>query len=720
MKKTLSLLIVFTLTLSLCMPVVAQAYTSTDEFLIYNKTTQKLHKGGFDGPEAVKGADFDGEYSVKGDVLELNGFTLKSTAQIALGIPDGVSVALNGVNTIEHSFADPTNAAGTISAQTDLRISKASGAADAKLNLVVKNRNSGETYPLSVVETLAIDNCDVSVDAGSATNPGTYGAYAGKGVEISGKGTLSITNCYYGVFVEDYSTGYIKMRDDGKIFAHAGDTAIMVNSDIEPGVVAKGNSTGNPADELVEAIWLLRTYRIPDLEDESAGPPAKYLEATAKAGGGDTPSDPSAPSASSYTVSASAQPTAGGSVTGAGNVASGSNTTLTATPNEDYAFLHWLENGAVLSTANPYTFPVTSNRSLTAVFEKQYTGENANYYDPTTGTANPTYNKDGFAIITLNGEEAKKAVGLTSKGVPQGRVALHVASEQFEELHYRITPEAFRILQSANVDALELRSDAMNIYFDKAMLKSFGNKAIAENKTFRILVQPKSGSVTVQTDLNKGDALAIEGGLLRIRIPMDAYADILGTASYYDSANKELVFAPKASGTLDLRSLPDSAWNSHWAASYIQYAVDNGLMTMKGGANDAYADADGKTYTRGAFAAKVLSETTATPRRSRDAYSFTGSYGEYRREIITLQQIGAYVPLSDGSSGGNQTITNAQAAAILSRLAWLEIDPLSPYRWETTDDGQGRMYYSYNCRAVTGSTRINGQSYDFGNLGIVK
>ncbi|MBK8036067.1 MAG: putative Ig domain-containing protein [Verrucomicrobiaceae bacterium] len=68
------------------------------------------------------------------------------------------------------------------------------------------------------------------------------------------------------------------------------------------------------------------------------------------------------------TISASAAPAAGGSVTGGGSVANGTNVTLTATPNAGYGFINWTEGGAPLSNNASYTFNATANRTLAANF----------------------------------------------------------------------------------------------------------------------------------------------------------------------------------------------------------------------------------------------------------------------------------------------------------------------------------------------------------------
>ena len=69
-----------------------------------------------------------------------------------------------------------------------------------------------------------------------------------------------------------------------------------------------------------------------------------------------------------FTISATANPTAGGTVTGAGSYTDGSTCTLTATPASGYTFANWTIGNSVVSTNPTYSFTVTSNRTLTANF----------------------------------------------------------------------------------------------------------------------------------------------------------------------------------------------------------------------------------------------------------------------------------------------------------------------------------------------------------------
>ena len=85
-----------------------------------------------------------------------------------------------------------------------------------------------------------------------------------------------------------------------------------------------------------------------------------------------------------YTITVSANPTNGGTVTGGGSYNSGASCTVTATAATGYTFTNWTESGNVVSTNASYTFTVNANRNLVANFT---------YVPPTytiTVSANPT------------------------------------------------------------------------------------------------------------------------------------------------------------------------------------------------------------------------------------------------------------------------------------------------------------------------------------------
>ena len=69
-----------------------------------------------------------------------------------------------------------------------------------------------------------------------------------------------------------------------------------------------------------------------------------------------------------YTVSVSASPTNGGTVSGGGTFTYGQSCTVTATANSSYTFENWMENGIELSSNTSYTFDVIGDCTLVAIF----------------------------------------------------------------------------------------------------------------------------------------------------------------------------------------------------------------------------------------------------------------------------------------------------------------------------------------------------------------
>ena len=73
----------------------------------------------------------------------------------------------------------------------------------------------------------------------------------------------------------------------------------------------------------------------------------------------------------SFTITVSANPTNGGTVSGGGTYSQGASCTVHASANPGYTFTNWTENGNVVSINADYTFNVTSNRNLVANFQSQ-------------------------------------------------------------------------------------------------------------------------------------------------------------------------------------------------------------------------------------------------------------------------------------------------------------------------------------------------------------
>ena len=130
----------------------------------------------------------------------------------------------------------------------------------------------------------------------------------------------------------------------------------------------------------------------------------------------------------SYEITATANPTAGGTVTGAGTYNYGQSCTLTATAEEGYTFINWTKDGEEVSDTPTYTFTVTEAGTYVANFEiNSYTiTATTNPTEAGTITGAGTYNygeevtlsvtaNAGYTFInwTKNGEEVSTAMSFT-------------------------------------------------------------------------------------------------------------------------------------------------------------------------------------------------------------------------------------------------------------------------------------------------------------------
>ncbi len=69
-----------------------------------------------------------------------------------------------------------------------------------------------------------------------------------------------------------------------------------------------------------------------------------------------------------YVVSLSSNPEQGGTTTGSGSYNAGTEVTVTASPNAEYNFVNWTENGTIVSATSSYIFPLNASTTLVANF----------------------------------------------------------------------------------------------------------------------------------------------------------------------------------------------------------------------------------------------------------------------------------------------------------------------------------------------------------------
>jgi hypothetical protein len=101
-----------------------------------------------------------------------------------------------------------------------------------------------------------------------------------------------------------------------------------------------------------------------------------------------------------FTITLSASPSEGGTVSGDGIFAIGTSRTVTAITNAGYTFANWTSNSIVVSTSTSYTFTLNSDRNLVANFLPIKGSYNGLLYD-TNGISQATC---GFFTIMTTGK----------------------------------------------------------------------------------------------------------------------------------------------------------------------------------------------------------------------------------------------------------------------------------------------------------------------------
>ena len=144
-----------------------------------------------------------------------------------------------------------------------------------------------------------------------------------------------------------------------------------------------------------------------------------------------------------YTITVSANPTNGGTVTGGGTYQQGQSCTVTATPASGYIFVRWTENGTQVSTNANYTFSVTSNRTLVAQFQEETYNirVSANPLLGGTVTGGGTYHQGDNCTVTATANNGYTFVNWTENG----NVVSNNASYSFTVTGNRVLVANFQI-----------------------------------------------------------------------------------------------------------------------------------------------------------------------------------------------------------------------------------------------------------------------------------
>ena len=124
-----------------------------------------------------------------------------------------------------------------------------------------------------------------------------------------------------------------------------------------------------------------------------------------------------------YTITVESSDQAGGSASGGGVVSRGMTVTVTveAAAVDGYHFVNWQENGQTVSESASYTFTVTGDRTLTAVFEAEKTSRlpagytEVEYIESTNGQYITTPSGIVSSRLVIEVEPTKSFSGTTTQ-----------------------------------------------------------------------------------------------------------------------------------------------------------------------------------------------------------------------------------------------------------------------------------------------------------------
>ena len=142
-----------------------------------------------------------------------------------------------------------------------------------------------------------------------------------------------------------------------------------------------------------------------------------------------------------YAIAATANPAAGGTVTGANTYSYGAVATLTATANEGYSFVNWKEADTVVSTSATFAFEVKAARTFEAIFA-------ANEYTITYMDGNTTLHTDTYvfgANVTPFADPTKECAEFTgwNETIPATMPANDIVlNAMWRDVYYNITVSA--------------------------------------------------------------------------------------------------------------------------------------------------------------------------------------------------------------------------------------------------------------------------------------
>ncbi len=155
-----------------------------------------------------------------------------------------------------------------------------------------------------------------------------------------------------------------------------------------------------------------------------------------------------------FSIAVQAYPAEGGTVDGDGMLREYSTAELTVQPNKGYYFVEWVENGASVTSDNPYSFEVVCDRNLTAVFDSViYTlSYSAGEGGEVTGqlTQNVKYTKDGTEVVAKPANGYRFVRWSDNNSTSPSRIDYNVSDDIVATAIFELIPPTHTIAVTVN------------------------------------------------------------------------------------------------------------------------------------------------------------------------------------------------------------------------------------------------------------------------------
>ena len=387
-----------------------------------------------------------------------------------------------------------------------------------------------------------------------------------------------------------------------------------------------------------------------------------------------------------YTVTVSANPAEGGTVSGGGEATEGTKVTVTATPASGYHFVSWTENGETVSQEASYTFTLEANHTLTAIFEQDPVDPTPDPDPDPTPTPDPdpsgpsTGESDGWESIADEITAADDGDSITIDMNSE----TEVPAEIFEDVAGKDVDLVFDMGDglSWSVNGQDIPEGTNLTDLDLGV--DLGTDGIPVDVINAITGEKDSVQITLAYDGDFGFTLILTAPLgednagywanlyhydedteamnfeAAAEIGVDGSVSLpLSHASQY-----AIVIDDHSHAATDVSEIFTDVPANHWAQAAIQYVYDNGLMT---GVSDT-AFAPEATTTR-AMIVSMLARMEGVTSAADAGFNDVAADDWYATAVNWAAANGIVNGISDDTFAPNDPITREQLAAMLMNYA---------------------------------------------------